>query len=184
MVGQVIFEGKTKQDKQYVIRYPQEGDAQAMCDYINELSQEHTYIRFQGETVSLEDETKYLQEQLEKIRKNKTVQLLVICEGKIMGISAIDLKDKTESHEGVFGISLAKDIRGEGIGKILMKLTIEEAEKHLSELRLITLGVFGDNQLAFKMYEDFDFQEYGRLPGGSLHDGNYVDHVYMYKKIR
>lgn len=183
MIRQIIFEGKTKQDKSYVIRYPQDGDAQAMCDYINELSKERTFVRFQGEQISLEEETKYLQEQLEKIKNNKTVQLMIFCDTKIMGISGVDLKDKTESHEGVFGISLAKDIRGEGIGKILMRLTFEEAEKCLSKLRLITLGVFGDNQIAKKMYEGFGFQEYGRLPEGSLHNGKYVDNIYMYKKV-
>lgn len=183
MIGQVIFESKTRQGKPYVIRYPQDGDAQLMCDYINELSQEHTFVRFQGEKVSLEDEEKYLQGQLEKIKNNKSIELVILCEDKIMGISAVDLKDKTESHEGVLGISISKEIRGEGIGKTLMRLTLEEADKRLPDLRIITLGVFGDNNLAYKMYLNFGFQEYGRLPGGSKHNEKYVDHVYMYKKI-
>lgn len=184
MVGQIIFEGKTKLGELYSIRYPQEGDAQMICDYINTLSREQTFIRFQGEQLSLEDETKYLNGQLEKISDQKTVQLFVVCDTKVVGIAAIDLKDKTESHEGVLGISIAKEIRGEGIGKELMRLILEEAEKNLSQLRLITLGVFGDNQLAQKMYVSFGFQEYGRLPGGSRHKDQFVDHIYMYKKVR
>ena len=184
MAGEIVFEGTTKEGKAYVIRYPQEGDAEAMCSYINELSQERTFIRFQGETISLEDEQKYLEGLLEKNLQKKAVSLLVVSGDKVLGISGIDMKDRTENHEGVFGISLVNDIRGEGIGKILMRLTIEEAEKKLSQLRLITLGVFGHNELAYKMYKDFGFQEYGRLPEGAFHKEQYVDHIYMYKKIR
>jgi RimJ/RimL family protein N-acetyltransferase len=102
----------------------------------------------------------------------------------LIGIAGIDMKDKTESHEGVFGISLAKDYRGEGIGKILMRLVLEEAESNLPPLRIITLGVFSNNSLAMEMYKKFGFKEYGRLPKGVLHRGEYVDHVYMYKSIR
>ena len=62
--GQIIFERKISAGKYIVIRYPQEGDAQLICDYINTLSREQTFIRFQGEQISLADETKYLNDQL------------------------------------------------------------------------------------------------------------------------
>ncbi len=64
-----------------------------------------------------------------------------------MGVATVGLRDKVESHEDVFGISLAKEIRGQGIGKKLMELTLKEAEKNLPMLRIITLGVFGNNYL-------------------------------------
>lgn len=184
MDNKIIFEGQTKDGKKYLIRYPQGGDAQAMTDYINALSKERTFIRYQGEEITLEDEAKYLQRQLEKIEQKLTIQLLVYLENQIIGISAIDMKDKTESHEGVFGISLARDFRGQGIGKTLMGLVIKEAEKNLSQLKLVTLGVFGDNPLAQEMYKKFGFKEYGRLPEGTKHLDQYVDHIYMYKKVK
>ncbi len=176
---------RDKQRKNHIIiRYPARYDAQALCDYINTLSKEQTYIRFQGEQITLEDEAKYLDGQLDKIAKKQAVQLLVFSNNQLIGIAGIDMKDKTESHEGVFGISLAKDYRGEGIGKILMRLVLEEAESNLPQLRIITLGVFSNNSLAMEMYKKFGFKEYGRLPKGVLHRGEYVDHVYMYKSIR
>lgn len=184
MDRKVVFEGTTKKGNKIVICYPTETDAQAMCDYINVLSEEQTFIRFQGEHINLEDETKYLNSQLEKIQKKQTVQLLVFCNNTLIGISAVDMKDKTEKHEGVFGISLSREFRGEGIGKTLMRLTLEEAEKNLQNLKIITLGVFGDNTLAQEMYKKFGFQEFGRLPEGTFRKGQYADHVYMYKKIK
>ncbi len=179
MEGKIVFEGKG-----FIIRYPQADDAQEMCNYINALSKEQTYVRFQGEEVALENETKYLESQLKKISKNRSVELFVVSNNKIIGIAAIDLKDKTESHEGVLGISISKEFRGEGLGKTLMRLIIEEAEKNLPELRIISLGVFGDNTLAQQMYKKFGFNEYGRLPEGSKHKDKFVDHIYMFKKIK
>ena len=184
MEEKVVFEGLSIKGNKIIIRYPAKDDAREMRDYINTLSKEQTFIRFQGEKVSLGDETKYLNSQLKRVIKKQTVALLVFCNNKLIGISSIDMQDKTESHEGVFGISIVNEYRGEGIGTVLMKLVLEEARQHIPQLRIVTLGVFGDNALAKSMYEKFGFKEYGRLPKGVLHKGKYVDHVYMYKNIR
>ncbi len=184
MEEKIVYKGTTTKGHTILIRYPTEKDAQTMCDYINALSIEQTFVRFQGEQISLEDEEKYLQEQLKKIAKKQTVQLLVFCNEQLIGIAGIDMKDRTEKHEGVLGISLQKEFRGEGIGKKLMELLLQEAEDNVPNLRLVTLGVFGHNDLAINMYKKFGFFEHGRLPEGVAHKGQFVDHVYMYKKIR
>ena len=184
MEQNIVYAGKTSKEREIIIRYPTLSDAPEMWRYINELSQEKTFVRFQGEEISLEYETKFLNGGLEKIKNKRAVQLLVFSSNTLIGISAIDLKDKSESHEGVFGLSVAKDFRGEGIGKLLMKLTIDEAVNKLSDLRIITLGVFGDNDLAYTLYEKLGFKEFGRLPGGSKHRDKYVDHIYMYKEVQ
>lgn len=184
MEGKVVFEGLSNKGNKIIIRYPSKDDAQVMRDYINILSKEQTFIRFQGEKVSLGHERKYLNGQIKRIIKKQTVELLVFCNNMLIGVSAIDMRDKTESHEGVFGISLAKEYRGEGIGKKFMQLVLEEAEKNMPQLRIVTLGVFGNNPLAKSMYGKFGFKEYGRLPKGILYKGEYSDHIYMYKNIR
>lgn len=183
MNGKIVHQGKTKDGKNFVIRYPTLNDALEMCNYINTLSKEKTFIRFQGEQITLTEETTYLNEELKKINNNRSVQLLILLDKKVVGNSSIDLKDKSESHEGTFGISIAKEIRGEGIGRLLMELVLKEAEENLPELKIITLGVFGDNELAYKMYQKFGFKEHGRLPNGSKHKDAYVDHIYMHKIV-
>lgn len=181
--GQVIFQGKTKKDFDVVVRYPQIGDAQQMCDYINTLSSEKTFIIFQGEQTSLEDEQKYLDSQLKNIKAKKTIMLLVFNENKLIGISEVGQKVKAEKHIGGFGISIAKEFRGKGIGKLLTELVLQEAKNHLHGLQIIILGVFGDNTIAQKMYEKFGFQIYGNLPEGFLHADVPVNHISMYKKV-
>ena len=184
MEGKIVFEGETEKGKHIIIRYPTRNDAKAMWEYINLLSKEQTFITYQGEGISLEEETDYLKKMLEKIEKKKAIQLFVFLDDKLIGISDIEMEVKTSAHEGVLGISIAKEYRGEGIGNTLMESMINEGIKNLPQLRIITLGVFGNNPLAMGMYKKFGLKEFGKLPEGIFYKGQYVDHIYMYKKVR
>jgi len=180
---QIIFKGKTKTGKEIVVRYPELGDEKEMLAYINKLSKEKTFIRLQGEELTLVDETKYLKSQLEKIKNNKTVQLLVFNNKKLVGISGIDMKDKTEKHLGVLGISIAKDFRSDGLGKLLMELILKEAENTILELKIVTLEVYSTNNVARNLYKKFEFKEYGNLPNGVTRRNKFEDAIFMYKNI-
>lgn len=183
MEGKIVFQGKTSKNNSIIVRYPKSSDAKAMHEYINTLSKERTFIRFQGEEISFNEETKFLKKQLQKITKNMSVQLLVFSNENLIGISGIEMGEKIDKHNGIFGISIAKDYRKEGIGSLLMKLVIDEAIKNMPQMEIITLGVFGNNHIAKKMYDEFGFREYGNLPNGVKLPDGYVDHIYMYKKI-
>ena len=151
---------------------------------MNTLSQECTFIRFRGEQLTLKEEKKYLDEFLDKIEKNLTVKLLVFVGSKLISVADITSSDKVESHIGTFGITVAIEYRNQGIGNLLTQLVLAEAKKNLKNLRIIKLGVFANNPIAKIMYEKFGFKEYGNLPEGIKHKDKYIDHIYMYKKIR
>lgn len=182
--GEIIYRGTAKNGKEFFIRYLKEGDEQQMTDYINILSKEQTFIYIQGENISLAKEKKYLKDQLKKIKTKQAVQLAVFADQTLIGLSGIELRDRAEKHVGSFGISLAKKHRGQGIGKLLMNLVLQEAEKNISNLHIITIGVFANNPRALSMYEKFGFIRHGSLPKGLLHRGKYIDHHYMHKIIR
>ena len=180
----IVYKGKTKTGKEIIIRYPEIGDENEMWRYINELSKEKTFVRFQGEEIILEDETKYLNSQLKKIDEKKSITLLGFYDNKLISISDISMKDKTQKHVGILGISVAKDFRGEGLGKLLMELILKEAEKEIPQLKIVTLEVYSTNDIAQKMYEKFEFVEYGLLPNGITRGGNLEDAILMYKNIK
>lgn len=182
--GKVVFEGKTVKGLPIVIRYLKEEDTDALRDYINVLSKEQTFIRFQGEQVSFEEEKEYVERFVRRIKRRLAVKLLAFTGRKLIGDGRIDLSEKTEKHVGRFGLSVAIDYREKGVGTILTQKILEEAEKNLPDLRIVVLGVFADNPVAIAMYEKFGFKEYGRLPEGVFRKGKYVDHISMYKKIR
>lgn len=176
----IVYQSKTKSGKEIVIRYPEIGDEKEMCRYINELSREKTFVRFQGEEISLKDETEYLKSQIEKINEKKAITLLVFYQNKIIAISGINMMDKTEKHIGRLGISVAKDFRGEGIGKLLMKLILEKAKKEIPLLRIVVLEVYSTNGIARGMYKKLGFVEYGRLPNGIIRKDRFEDSILMY----
>ena len=179
----IIYQGKTKTGKEIVVRYPKMGDLKEMLAFINNLSDERTFVRYQGEHETVVSEKKYLKGRLEAIKDKKAVHLLVFCNNKLIGASHIHMMDKTEKHIGVLGISIAKNFRGEGVGKILMNLVEEEAKKKLPDLKMITLEVYSPNTVARDMYKKIGFVEYGMLPNGITRGGKFENAVLMYKNI-
>lgn len=180
----IVFKGKTSDGISYLIRYPKKTDLQELFRYINELSKEKTYISLQGEEMSLKEEREFLNKTLRKIKAANSVALVVESNGKIVGISDISRRERAEKHTGVFGITLAKEFRGKGIGRKLMALVVEEARKNLKDLKLIRLVCFADNKKACKLYQSFGFKEYGKLPGGILYRGEPTDEILMYYEIK
>lgn len=184
MEGKIVYQGSTPKGTVIIIRYPEPIDAPTMTEYINTLSDERTFITYQGEHETLESETKFLTSIIEKIRNKKSIMLLVFAGSNLIGISGIDLGVKTNRHVGVLGISIAKNYRREGIGKLLMEYILKESINNLPELEIITLGVFSGNKLAMSWYKKLGFIEEGRLPNGVKLENGYQDHIYMYMPIK
>lgn len=110
-MGQVVFKGKTENNTEILVRYPNEKDVESIHKFINSLSAERTYVRTQGEVITLDQEKQYLDNQLKKIKTYHSMQLLVSNGNKLVGISGVEMKDKAQKHIGNFGISIAKDFR-------------------------------------------------------------------------
>lgn len=179
----IVYQGRIKTGKEIIVRYPEIADLEKMLDFINNLSDEKTFVRYQGEHETVESEKKYLESRLEAIKSGKAVHLLVFCDNELIAVSDIHMMDKTERHIGAFGIAVSKSFRGEGVGKILMNLIEEEAKKKLPNLKMITLGVYSTNAIARNMYKKIGFTEYGILPNGISRNGKFDDTVLMYKRV-
>jgi len=179
-----VLEGRSKKGTPFVIRYPKMSDLDALHLYINTLSREQSFIRFQGEVVGREEEKSFLLSQINKNNSHQTLFLLVFSKGSLIGVTDIEMLEKVEKHIGVLGITLAKEYRAEGIGRIALKTILAESISQLTELHIVTLGVFANNIHAIPLYEDMGFVEYGNLPEGIRHKGALVDHKLMYKRVR
>ncbi|HLA04326.1 MAG TPA: GNAT family protein [Patescibacteria group bacterium] len=182
--GRIVFRGKTKAGKVFIFRYPERGDVVILTEYINKLSKEQTFIGFQGEQISQKQEKEYLNKFLKKIKNREAVQLYAFVGSELIGVSSIELSERSvHKHLGAFGISIAKEYRNQGIGRKFMEKVMGEAKKNLPGLEIITLTLFANNPIALKLYRNFGFKEFGRLPKGVIHRGKFVDHLHMYKKI-
>lgn len=179
-----IYKGFTKTGQKLIIRYPGFGDYLAIWRYFNTLSAEKTFITFQGEKISKKHENKRLDDKIKAIRQKKAVVLFVFIDGKLSGVSDITLKERVQKHIGSFGITLAPETRGQGLGKLLMSLVISEAQKKLLGLKIITLECFANNEIAQNLYRSLGFIEYGHLPKGLNYRDTLVDEVCMYKMVK
>lgn len=163
IIKRVAIDGRT-----FVFRYPIISDAKECQDFINELSQERTFIRFQGERVSLAEEKRVLADWVSRVKQRKSVHLLAFDEqtGRLAGNTQISLADHTERHIGHFGISLRPEYRGLGLGRLLMESVIEQAKLRLPGLEIILLECHAQNKRALNLYQSLGFTECGRLAGG------------------
>lgn len=182
--GKFVYKGTTRKGTLIAVRYPKASDAPVFLKYINALSKERTFILVQGRKFSIEDERKWLEENIWNIKKNRTVMLSVFTGHELIANASIDQESGAISSQGSLHIAVSKKFRGEGIGKLLMKLIIEEAKKNIKELRIVTLNVFADNPVATNMYKKSGFKKFGSLPQSVLHRGKYVANDYMYKRVR
>ena len=178
-----IVKKTTMNGTEFVFRYPEKSDLRELWRYINALSQEQTFISFRGEKITLEEEKKYLNNWLEQIAKKQKVHILVFDAGHLVGAASVDMGVRVEKHIGSLAIALAKEYRGQGLGKLLMNTVIDEAIKELKDLEIIRLTVYAQNKVAQGLYKKFGFKEYGVLPKGVKYPGGYDDHVLMYLDV-
>ena len=184
--GKIVKTFTTKNGLEAVIRYPKWEDLLLMHDFINTISQEDTYVTFSGEGITREGEMYYLAEMFKGMELQDNVYLSCFINDRFVGSCSIlrDMLGRRRSyHVGIYGITIAKDFRGEGIGEELSLATIEEAKQVIPGLTMLRLQMYDPNTVARHLYEKLGFIEYGKLPEGVWYRGTYVDEIVMYKKL-
>lgn len=179
-----IYQTKIKTGKTVSFRYPTIDDLQILTDFINKASKEKTFISFQGEKFKLEDERKWLEKTIEKIKKKEKIYIMAFIDNQFVGSSDIELAGMIRGHVGIFGIVVDSEFRGHGVGKLLMGLVIKEAIKNIKGLKIITLECFAENKVAIGLYKKMGFVEFGRLPKGLKRKGKFSDQLFMYLKVK
>ena len=173
---------RSKSGREITLRYPNIGDLDKVLEYINRISAEDTFITFSGEVITYNEEEKYLNGVLSNIAKGNSVVLYAFDGNKLIGIADVnrDLHGKKRTrHVGVFGITVAKEYRGDGIGEKLARSVIDEAHRKIEGLKMILLNVYGPNSKAQKLYVKLGFKEYGRLEKGLWYREEYYDSISM-----
>ncbi len=147
------------------LRNGTENDGQAVLDNFNLTHGQTDYLLSYPDENSFDviQETQFLKEKLES--KNE-VEIVAIFNNTIVGtagIEAIGTKYKIK-HRAEFGISVAKEFWGLGIGQALMAACIECARA--AGYIQLELNVVAENTRALSIYKKAGFIEYGRNPKG------------------
>lgn len=154
-----------KNGKECFLRNGIESDGQAVLDNFNLTHEQTDYLLSYPDENGFDvmQESQFLKEKSES--KNE-IEIVAIVDNIVVGtagIEAIGSKYKIQ-HRAEFGISVAKEFWGLGIGQALMEACIECA-KTVGYIQL-ELNVVAENIRALSMYEKAGFIEYGRNPKG------------------
>src|SRR3989344_7308432 len=106
----------SKNGREVILRFPKEDDLQQLTDFINEVSKEDTFISLSGEQFTLEEEKKYVDDVLKKMQEGTVAKIVATINNQIVGTADVTRQERRTKTVGIFGITIAKDYRGEGIG--------------------------------------------------------------------
>ena len=150
---------------QCCLRSGTEADAQAVIDNFNLTHGETDYLLSYPDenSFNVEQEGKFLKEKAES--KNE-VEILAVVNQTVVGTAGVDAvgtKFKLR-HRAEFGVSVAEEYWGLGIGGALLDACVECARA--AGFAQLELDVVADNSRAISMYRKAGFVEFGRNPRG------------------
>ena len=150
---------------QCCLRSGTEADAQAVIDNFNLTHGETDYLLTYPDenSFNVEQEGKFLKEKAES--KNE-VEILAVVNQTVVGTAGVDAvgtKFKLR-HRAEFGVSVAEEYWGLGIGGALLDACVECARA--AGFAQLELDVVADNSRAISMYRKAGFVEFGRNPRG------------------
>ncbi len=165
-----------------LFREPKLSDAPLLLKFINSLIEEKAYLGYQKK-FKLKQEKVWLKIKIKELRTKNYVHIIALNNNAVVGSATVEKDKQAASHVGVFGIAIAKDYRGVGLGKFIMNLTIKQAKKQIKS-EIIRLHVYSPNKPAIALYKKLGFKNVGTIPKGIKHHGKYMDDIIMYKKIK
>ncbi|UII54197.1 GNAT family N-acetyltransferase [Cytobacillus spongiae] len=150
-----------------------------------ELSQVRLLIDGETEYLDRESGEAYLDEGafvrlIQDDSANPTNLFLVVEVNKrIVGFSRCEgNRLKRTSHRVTFGVCVLKEFWGYGMGKNLLKASLQWADDN--QIRKVSLEVLETNTKAIKLYQDFGFEIEGTLKNDKLlSDGKFYHTVVM-----
>jgi len=167
----------------YIIREATLDDAQALIDYLVELSEEPdiTLPLMPGSVkLTIEQEHAYLKSHL--VPENSTY-FVAEADGQVIGTlhctcTNMPLMGDMAQHVAEMGVSVRKNWQGKGVGTALMKHGIEWA-RSTGTIKRLQLEVFAHNDAAIHIYMNLGFEVEGRRRKAFKRGGKYIDSLTM-----
>ncbi len=154
-----------KNGKECCLRNGTESDGQAVLDNFNLTHEETDYLLSYPDENSfdVEQESRFLEK---KSESKNAIEIIALVDNVVVGTAGIDAAGEKYKvrHRAEFGMGIAKEFWGLGIGQALMAACIECA-KAAGYIQL-ELEVVSENVRALSMYKKAGFVEYGRNPKG------------------
>lgn len=156
---------RLRDGRECLLRNGTEADGQALLDVFILTHGETDFLRTYPEenTMTVADEAQYLRD---KTASGNEIEILAEIDGKVVGTAGIECIGAREKvrHRADFGISVAREYWGLGVGRALTLACVECARR--AGYAQLELEVVADNARALALYQSVGFVEYGRNPRG------------------
>jgi ribosomal protein S18 acetylase RimI-like enzyme len=141
--------------------------------FINTLTKEGTYLLV-DKPVTLKEEKQWLQTQIQAQRKGEQIYLKALVHGHLIGDCFAKPGFGRNRGNINFGIAIAKNWRGKGIGHMLLEELIIRSEQKWHP-KNIYLHVVSANKKARQLYESLGFLIIAQLPQWFEYNTTYLD---------
>ncbi|MCG8504437.1 MAG: GNAT family N-acetyltransferase [Sphingomonadales bacterium] len=169
----------TKDGRTVTLRGPEPRDARALVAYMRQALATGTYLNRLPEEFS---RTSWAQRRIiaRALAAERELMILAEAEGGIVGfIEAGTDPRRRVRHVARFGVTVAEDWRGIGVGRALIGALIGWAEANPA-LERLELHVHSENEPAMALYKSLGFAEEGRRRRAIKYaDGRYMDDIIM-----
>ena len=156
---------RLKNGMECCLRNGTESDGQAVLDNVKLTHGETDYLLSYPDENLLDvaQESRFLKK---KSESENEIELLAVVGHRVAGTAGIEAAGAKYKirHRAEFGISIAKEFWGLGIGRALTAACIECARA--ARYVQLELKVTADNERALSLYQKAGFIEYGRNPKG------------------
>lgn len=172
--------GEHPQRTDLEIREATEEDAELLHLFMADLVSERLpglYERAAPPTIDQEREF------IRSIRESTGVIFVALCGGRIVGLLDFHREKRPQSaHGGIFGMSVARERRGQGVGTALLATLVAWA--HRAGVSRLELQVFENNLGAIRLYERMGFQQEGRRRGAVVVGDKKIDILLMARELQ
>lgn len=167
---------RLKDGREAAIRSAKPGDARGIARLLDEIAAEpEVTLLLQPGQFTARD----WRQRIEAASDSKTSIFLVatLADRLVGNLGLLSDAHPASQHVRVLGVSVARDVRGLGLGTELIRIALRWGAQHGATK--VTLSVFGDNQAAIGFYERLGFVQEGMRRLQLVRAGRYHDEVLM-----
>lgn len=173
-----------KDGREILLRHVAVEDAERIIPFVQGFVYDAEFVPLStGEfNPTLEEERAILKNYVE--RTNSLFLVAESANGTIVGNINIDGNQrKIMRHTAVFGMGMHKEWEGCGLGTALLQHAVDWCRDQ-SELELLYLQVYAENEAGLALYRKTGFKEHGRMPKVFKQNGRYHDEISMHLVLK
>ena len=173
---------KTKTGESITIRTAREDEAKALRNLKLKIIKNSMTIPMYPEEYRYDEDG---ERELIKKYNESSNSILLVAEANNQLIGMIDLTGhdrKIMAHTAMIGMSVDEEWRNKGVGTSLIRGVLDWA-KSSSELEVIWLDVYDNNELGLGLYKKMGFKISGKIERFFKYKNEYFDNIKMYQLL-